>query len=731
MLDKSKCDYFTPALIFFLPGIDSLKINFIQENLLGRLGKERFDSLLWFEIFDDQQQGKINRSIKRISSQQYWDRLIQLNLVDDKFNLDLDLHPKANLIFIADASTYKDTTKLLALTTFINLCKKQLAKKIDLSIILISFGNRLPDGNTANMFWPRIQLTDINQNNLENFGWEDGKTAIANLLMGFTSCNLNEKISGEFTNRGWLIFGASSVIVDLSAMKEYMRFKISEVLIKSLISEPLNPQEQLKVKELIDKHLASESENLFKESLKILDDDFYYKSSNSNIYDIRIKSSSDFRQLIFSPEFEDSFNLLSNSYEHIRGKSFSILGKPAMVQYQDHISLIGKLIDKDYTTQFSGEYLDADQQENLSCGLRTAHFALSYWSRVPHKAPGEFFWEKNLVIPEPVKGGKAIRLLADEDVYYLREQKSILNHFSDSLANIPGILLLALPLVPLLGEYLTIRFVNSKITAYLIALGSIILLSLIPFYYFRGLLNRRKKEYRNSAENRISSTSVRLLSQVMHMYQKVVMERILGIKVDLESLIAGIDRLQSVITRELINSAKAKDEDLNPQTRTIYEMADYQSCDKWIEQSINYLQVEREHGNEFGKTFLANQLFPNLFNRSNIEPAYSLIFKKANSLVDQYFQPDFLHTYQLAFQKGDLREGKLWKWLVEKSTPLGVNPVAKSKNLIFLSIRDSTEDRAALAGAYGKNSEYFPQDAKLIDASLSYEISCFQVFQKL
>jgi hypothetical protein len=728
MTQEERRDFFTPTIIFFAPEIPADSLFFIQQNIKLRLGA-RCEALVQFEQFSPQMdKSQIMETLRRVTSQDYWAGLTHQNLISDNFLLDDKISPDVNFLFITNhpdegiAKTHSDF-----LASFMKAYGKKLEETIHPLFVLICVGKFRAHEQICGQFWPRIHLSETNQVKLRVQDWKYYQETIANLIMGFIATDLITSLPPDVKkqNPEWLVFGASSVIVDLEMMKQYMLHRLSRILTDKLISDPPSSQEQYHIKQAIQKHLGGESEKLVEINQGLLRENFDTERKSSAFSRIEINKKSPLRTVIDEPA--ESIESLSKIYKIDNVNTKKVLEQDAIRQYDRHIQFIGHMIDKQYTKEMFSGVVSFDEQQKYQIGLRTALFALQHWNDNTNKMPGRIIRERTVVKPLQISGEKAIKLITFADIRFLKERKSVLDHFQKKLGNVVGTLLIITPLVPILAEFLRRRYISSVLVAFLVAIVGVGLVGAIPYLYFRGVLHQRKQEYLFAAESKLTESCLRFLAFHNRNIQKIILKRIQNIRTNLENIVTGIDRLRAYIKGELIHVSKNKDQDINKETVSIYEMADYDTCDDWIDQAEKYIQSERAKGNDFTREFLTTQLLPNIFTTGSALPVYTLVFSKANELIEKYFYPDSLHTYQLAFKMSDLSEGKLWKWLQMSAIPLGVRDDDEAVTTIF-SIRDSVEDRAALSGAYGESNSLYPKDSLLIDASLSFEINCFRFF---
>lgn len=443
---------------------------------------------------------------------------------------------------------------------------------------------------------------------------------------------------------------------------------------------------------------------------------------------------------------------LGENYKGLVSNLRTNLAKNASIQHEKLLDTLSFLIER---RSYTG-----DTPLDINTQWPTGIQAAQYWAeritdRFSHSPI--FLYGTEQVAPAQSDGKEFFMLCASADIAAMEETINQYRRFHRSLLSPWGMLLKLIVAYPLITGLLDL-FVNWELAATaLVSFAGIVLLGVADFVYW-GLKDREMLiSVRSSINEILAKRVLSLIARVIQDYRlksAAYFPHIQTLLSELSVLFREEDqriteqRGQGTIASDLVDEG------------SIYRLADYaralgthsvlvddnyewdllrgetafvlddpetsKTILSWKSEAKRSANAEAAQGSN-GKIEKAENFFIDKYVRSLLEERKlaTTVLEDLKIFSNRYALREFatgqLASYTLTEKCDDLRNGLKWRWLYQRSIPLGGE---KKNSTAFTLI--SVPDQAPLTSQAGRASEYWIQEAQIITSRQSNEISCMR-----
>ncbi len=462
------------------------------------------------------------------------------------------------------------------------------------------------------------------------------------------------------------------------------------------------------------------------------------------------------------PKYQGLETLLAENYHKLDADLRRELNGPANQKYQDLVDTLAFLLDR---RGYAGEQLPLASNMQWPAGLQAVRYEVGAMVDRLTRSP-LFMYAGQAIQPAPPGGRNYWVAAARADLSVIEGVVRRYERFHRRIFSPWGMLLrltVAWPLLTGLLEILT----NWNPTANLLAsTGVLVLLGLLELTYWRVKDRRLLMWARSQINNCLASRVLAMVARSIQDYRLRVAAKLPPIQRVLTELTSALEEENQQMRRECERRAEQAG---NREEGTLYWLVDYEQAlgtetvgvttkameERGKEKEWQFLEGEYAHFyvddssrswlswrsearrnanveasqnsngkfDKFETDFLAKHAFP-LLERSKSIPAIVEAFKeKSQSYVQSTIEShrNSLESYALADKETPLKDGVKWRWLYQRSHPLGGD--VKGYSLITVIIVPGKEP---LSGATGEESEHWPKNSSVVTSRQVSEIGCLR-----
>jgi hypothetical protein len=733
---------YKPSVVLLVGHFEEELIRDLKAGIARRLADSFGPSaqLISWGVFNpgDVQKGELAQLFEPFLDLRYWQDLKEK--IGTERGPSMGHLAEVEVIILARSELTDPTRGEDHLTPLMEQLKKTMGGRIKYHPHLIMLGEKVPARNDLDRFWPRFWLRSTALGGVKvpaSHLYEVCQTLILSLVCSDLILDLDQEVEKTGKKNVWIAIGSSAIFADLALMRNYVADQILMKFIRPLLDATMKLDQKQLVDEMIQSLAQDYYHGMLKDGVQILNDATVLSTgtwltklkNDHDIVSMAIHPKAHLKRLlepIRSTPSDEAKKEISRHYQEIdKGLTNKLSGR-ASNSLKSFLSVMAFLLDK--STGSSAPVInrtDSDQKlisltAEWPRGIRPVEYALKRLI-MAMKQPDFTVQQK-----------KAQRLYAHGEAFYnkLAEEteanavggfRQILRH-KRSVNNIFGQMAYLIPAWPLL--YGLLRRFSSLTTgqsAWLSLIPVIIppvIITLVHYFQIQGEL----RKHRSNILAQVANFASAILAKILREYRKLFYGNLYSRSTSLTMLVKDID--DSFINIEnRVNSIQLSTSGDDPDTPTLFELADFRLCDDWADRTVAVINSSQGGFSSLTSRVLKEHIFPFIEEGGKIISLVDVFKNIVSDTSKDVFEPGKMFVAELAEKQPDLSEGKLWDWLYGKAHPLG-NPAMEqlAGTFTFMIINNS----AILSGGYGEGTKYWPKDAKTSLSRLENEIQCFR-----
>lgn len=730
MNDKTidKGNFPNPTIVIFFGNIDINERNDLAREVSNRVAEQVNGEIIAnysIDAWDNDEDNQIDRKFDEFISNSYWKTLNFNNkdIISSKRIPDImrGNKPEINVVFVGRENNKQalEAEQIEKINHVTKLLKKNHEKKSDINISLILSSE---NSNHSDQLKIKNKFGILTTEN-----WKNDCDVFQNFIVLIVTSNFIEVIDTKFSSKseqGWIILGASSIVVDVNSMYDYLFSNVFSRLLKPIVPEKLTGDMKQRINQDIDLIISNVSSSMMDGYNRVLSEDFEVAYGELGYEKVRLES----KKQNDHPQWDWVFNLKSINpkgiYEYIkefRKKIQDIVLITGNEKYETLLGFVKYLLEKEKTSENDPvRAINLDFQWNS--GLRTAQHGLEYLVS-KFKSHTSIKYKNSNIAPQMFESQEYLLNIVEDMAFekkaYGRMFRRRERQYASPLAAFFQYIILFPIGFALLRRLSFLRIQHN--VALIIPLVAVLILTLYQWYIRNQVITDQKSKISAKIEKKLLAILLGIVSKSIRDYYLVVVSKLKERLVPFEMVIEDVDTKYNSLEIKIRKLEQMLGGD-DVKTTQIFELSDISICNSWVEKASKNVDEELRDFEGYAKKIIADIVFPIIANPYDVKKISDHLKPKARDVTNEYFVQDLLHVNVLSDNEPTLKHGLYWEWLYLNAQP-EVGDISLTANAQYATLM-VIGNKQLLLGAYGENSEHWPENTIIVESILEHEIQC-------
>lgn len=776
---KTKDVYFISPTLIIPCGIGKDTFNNLLKPINHRLkdlisvGAVRWVKPLTLE--DAISEEEITQNLLYFSKLNIHQKLFDHGLIYGLPSLRNPLHVKVIVIF--DATNQSDVAKMGEyLQQLGHIIRVNIPKGTEISMPLVILGERKPDIQKLEDFWPRFGLSRIAIGG--TFVEQTRVTQVCQHVLVSLIASEVENVLKFLTSQNqqsikWITVGASVIQTNIDRMQSWLNLQILRNLIHPVLKEDITKEQERQIDLLIrEKSVEFKTALLNDASIGIRESGWHITNDGYTVQECLLLSESQLWEPLFpylsrlapnkrlgSREEHDSlikkiFNfvniylqttyanfktfiwrvnktrslflpdrdrlsiILSNNYKKVKRVLESNLDYEFTNRYQNLLDVIASFIDNSLIR--STDIVQAIPHQLRPTGLKAASKAINIF--IEELGKPDVIFQSRPVKPIPMINNQYLDITGDEDTlttYFdlLRLMRFKRRHFS-----LIGMYIMLLPAWPVITGLLDLLTDLDLREATIVSSMFIVFLILLNWIIVWVRVNKLFEKIQRKIKLTLSERVIVIVANFLRKLKLISIAQ-------LSHLGRFFNRLNELLNeknQEIIDKLDTfNEESLIHDGETSLLLSDYDLVSGWIQEAIDISDSEADQFDNPITALISTKVWPLVDKPISELTLVNLITDLSERYTERVFRKGLLQPYVLAEKIEILSEGEKWQWMWQHAHPLGISYSDSNATAFTIFI---LENDLCLEGSSGSSSRYWKSEWFIARSRLPNEIGCLRGF---
>lgn len=731
-----------PSVFFLVGDFSEEEVAEVQKKTIDRVTStalHRLFSIKRIAEIDDQKMDEFINQLKPFLTNEFWSGLLSDELIEREDLPGIGKLPSINIFLVFNNIRGKNPGIIEKFNAIAKRIEAYLTNKAVYNFSLILIGKQKISIDKVKEYFPKFKISEENTRGIR-VDDELVKECLVNIILALIYTDYLDDLFKEVLKRDcWIYIGASSIFVDFHSMSERINNAVIKTTLNTFFENALNENQKGILNNAIKKSVSETTKQLLKGSVEQLQDDLDIVLDQNEVISSEIRKGRDLSRVISGPKLF-TIDYLSNKF---KTKTDNIYARARMVadeENKNHIRLLENIWEGNFETEkplTNSIYNSAA----MPSGFTSLSFGVNKYIETLKKTI-DVLQKNKKVDPAPLITEEFFNSKAEEMIFYQKTGRVAIERYFRRFASIPGTLVYLIPLIPLIYFLLTSVFHENDILALILSLGITLLIGAGEFVFWE--VKRTNKEnalqfkwgddltFQEKHNLSIAKMIIDLYLAIIAKIHKNFRYQMIKSLSEFEQFLATFQKNAEENLRKLeVFFLSYAESNIEPGT-DIYKTEEFATMRlqqiSYCEESTNSVlsKLEADHSNykDYREYLFREYLINSLFKELDPNQVIQVISDESKKIISSTIDLGHVQTFVLSDEIEQLAKGKRWFWLEQKADPLGRLNEKEARGIQFCHY--CVGDNAALEGAYGKYSNFWPKAAKVKQSALMNEMQCIR-----